>query len=578
MRGAGLNPLGKIERVDTVSGGKHCRLDRVEMQPAAVWQRNRGLGSEMRCDTPCILGWLHRLALTQTREYHWVAVFLPMTRYDLASPLPVDPGAQACNLDAIGWFPSSRAQVSPEPDRLRSVLAERSIALDRELGRGGMSVVYLARDLRHDRLLAVKVLRSGVLGGTERFLREIKLVSPLSHPHIVPLFDSGAVDGSPFFVMPYIEGESLRRRLDREGRLDIAEAVQIAGEIGEALEFAHGREIVHRDIKPENILLQGGHAVVADFGVGRALSEAVDRQAGERLTEQGLVIGTPEYMSPEQASGDRAIDGRSDIFSLGCVLYEMLGGVPPLAGGSAREVLARRFREPVRPLRELRPEVTPELEAVVDKALAPDPADRFAGATEFLAALRSPPARLPDRPGPAPGRTRLRWTALLLGTIALAALARYGARTTELDPRRIVVARLSNETGESTFAYLGGLATDRLTASLAGTPGIRVVTSATIIPSRLTTGLQVDSLDDPERLRALAQETSAGTLISGSYFRSGNRISFQAEITDANHGTLLAAVGPVSAPVNRAGEAVDSLGRGVAAAVHRQRRLGFVPK
>jgi serine/threonine protein kinase len=497
-----------------------------------------------------------------------------MTRYHMASPLPGHSGAQACYLSAIGSFPSSRAPVSTDPDRLRSVLAERSIALDRELGRGGMSVVYLARDLRHDRLVAVKVLRSDVPGGTERFLREIKLVSPLVHPHIVPLFDSGAVDGYPFFVMPYIEGESLRRRLEREGRLDIAEAVQIAGEIGEALEFAHGREILHRDIKPENILLQGGHAVVADFGVARALSEAVDRQGGERLTEQGLVIGTPEYMSPEQASGDLTVDGRSDLFSLGCVLYEMLGGAPPLAGGSPREVLARRFREPIRPLRELRPEVPAELEAVVDKALAPDPADRFAGATEFLAALRSPPALPPVRPGPTWGQRRLRWIAALLGAVALAALARYGGRPSELDPRRIVVARLSNETGESTFSYLGGLATDRLTASLAGSPGIKVVTSATIIPSRLTTGLQVDSFDDPERLRALAEETSAGTLISGSYFRNGNRISFQAEITDANHGTLLAEVGPVSAPVDRAGAALDSLGRGVAAAVHRQRRVG----
>jgi serine/threonine protein kinase len=465
--------------------------------------------------------------------------------------------------------------VSTDPDRLRAVLAERSIALDRELGHGGMSVVYLARDLRHDRLLAVKVLRPGVPTGTERFLREIKLVSPLVHPHIVPLFDSGTVDGSPFFVMPYIEGESLRRRLERKGRLEIAEAVQIAGEIGEALEFAHGRGILHRDIKPENILLQGGHAVVADFGVARALSEAaVDRQAGERLTEQGLVIGTAEYMSPEQASGDQTVDGRSDIFSLGCVLYEMLAGVPPLTGASPREVLARRFREPVRPVRELRPEVSPELQAVVAKALASDPADRFASATELLAALRSPPALLPGRRGSRRRSQRLRWTAALLGGVALATLARYGASPSELDPRRIVVARMSNETGESTFAYLGDLATDHLTASLAGTPGIKVVTSATIIPSRLTTGLQVDSLDAPERLRALAEETSAGTLVSGSYFRNRDRISFQAEITDANHGTLLAAVGPVSAPANRAGDAIDSLARSIGAVV---RQLGGAP-
>jgi serine/threonine protein kinase len=470
--------------------------------------------------------------------------------------------------------------VSTDPERLRSALAERSIALDRELGHGGMSVVYLARDLRHDRLLAVKVLRPGVPAGTERFLREIKLVSPLVHPHIVPLFDSGAVDGYPFFVMPYIEGETLRQRLQREGRLGIGEAVQIAGEIGEALEFAHGREILHRDIKPENILLQGGHAVVADFGVARALSEAVDRNAGERLTGQGLVIGTAEYMSPEQASGDRTLDGRTDIFSLGCLLYEMLAGAPPLTGDSPREVLARRFRESPRPLHELRPEVPAELEAVVDKALASDPDDRFATAAEFLSALRSPPTGRLVRPGSL--GSRLRWGAALLGGLAAAALAfralvRYGDGRSGLDPRRIVVARMSNETGESTFAYLGSLATDRLTASLAGTPGIRVVTAATIIPSRLTTGLQVDSFDAPERLRALAQETLAGTLISGSYFRSGNRISFQAEITDANHGTLLAAVGPVSAPVDRAADALDSLGRSVAAAVHRRRLGGLSP-
>jgi serine/threonine protein kinase len=495
-----------------------------------------------------------------------------------AAPLLLDHHCtQVRNRTVIGSYSSPRGQVSTDPERLRAVLAEQSIALDRELGHGGMSVVYLARDLRHDRLLAVKVLRAGVPTGTERFLREIRLVSPLTHPHIVPLFDSGVVDGCPFFVMPYIEGETLRQRLQREGRLDIAEAVQIAGEIGEALEYAHGRDILHRDIKPENILLQGGHAVVADFGVARALSEAVDREAGERLTEQGLVIGTAEYMSPEQASGDRTIDGRSDIFSLGCVLYEMLGGAPPLTGGSPREVLARRFREPLRPVRELRPEVSPELEAVVGKTLAPDPADRFASATEFLAALRSP-ALLPDRRRLPGGSRRLRWTAALLGAVGLASLARYGAGPSELDPRRIVIARMSNETGESTFAYLSGLATDRLTASLARAPGVKVVTSATIIPSRLTTGLQVDSLDAPERLRALAEETSAGTLISGSYFRSGNRISFQAEITDANHGTLLAAVGPVSAPVDRAGEALDSLGRSVAAAVHRQPRLGTTPR
>jgi serine/threonine-protein kinase len=452
-------------------------------------------------------------------------------------------------------------------ERLRSALAERSITLDRDLGRGGMSIVYLARDLRHNRLVAVKILRPDVPAGAERFVREIRMISLLVHPNIVPLFDSGAVDGFPFFVMPYIEGESLRRQLGLEGRLEIADAVRIAGEIGEALEFAHRRGILHRDIKPENILLQAGHAVVTDFGVARALSEAVTgEKPGDRLTEQGLVLGTAEYMSPEQASGSRAVDGRTDVYSLGCVLYEMLTGVPPFTGNSPREVLGRRFRESPRPVREVRPEVSPHLEAVVATAIAADPADRFATATDFLAALRSPAATVPSVARPA-RRPWLRWTMGMIGAGALVALAIHDTGQPRVDPRRIVVARLSNETGDSSFSYLSPLATDHLTASLAAAPGIVVVTSATLMPSSLA---RVDSRNDPERLRALAQETAAGTVVSGSYFRSGDRISFQAEITDVSHGTLVDAVGPVTAPVDQPGEAIDALGSGVEASLRRQ--------
>jgi eukaryotic-like serine/threonine-protein kinase len=462
-----------------------------------------------------------------------------------------------------GWISS---------ERLRSALAERSIALDRELGRGGMSIVYLARDLRHDRLVAVKILRPDVPAGAERFVREIKVISLLVHPNIVPLFDSGAVDGFPFFVMPYIEGESLRRRLQREGRLEIGQAVRIAGEVGEALEFAHGRDILHRDIKPENILLQAGHAVVTDFGVARALSEAVTgEKAGDRLTEQGRVLGTAEYMSPEQASGDRDVDGRTDVYSLGCVLYEMLTGRPPFTGDSPREVLARRFRESPRPVREVRPEIPPHLEAVVQTAIAGDPANRFATATDFLTALRSPAGAPPNTAPPTRSRRWLRWTTGMVGIGALVALAAHDNGQPRFDPRRVVVARLSNETGDSEFSYLSALATDHLTAALAGAPGVVVATSATVMPSRLT---RFDSLDDPERLRALAQETAAGTVVSGSYFRRGDRISLQAEITDANHGTLLEAVGPVTSPLDRPSDAMDSLGLGLEAAIRRQLHTG----
>ena len=458
-----------------------------------------------------------------------------------------------------GWISS---------ERLRSALAEHSIVLDRELGRGGMSIVYLARDLRHDRLVAVKILRPDVPAGAERSVREIKMISLLVHPNIVPLFDSGAVDGFPFFVMPYIEGESLRQRLQREGRLEIGDAVRIGGEIGEGLEFAHGNDILHRDIKPENILLQAGHAVVADFGVARALS-VTGEKASDRLTEQGLVIGTAEYMSPEQASGDRDADGRTDVYSLGCVLYEMLTGGPPFTGGSPREVFARRFRESPRPVREVRPEVPPHLEAVVERAIAADPADRFATTTDFLVALRLPEGALPSVAQPARRRHRLRWPVGMLSAGAFVALAIQGTGQPQLDSRRIVVARLSNETGDSSLSYLSPVATGRLTATLAGTPGIVVVTSATT-PSRLAPGRQLDSLDEPERLHVLAQETAAGTVVSGSYFRSGDRISFQAEITDANDGTLLDAVGPVMAPVDQPGDAIDSLALGVEAGLRRQ--------
>ena len=469
---------------------------------------------------------------------------------------------------------------SAVPARLREALAARSIDLDRELGRGGMSVVYLARDRRHDRLVAVKVLLPDVPAGAERFLREIKLVSPLTHPHIVPLYDSGAVDDAPFFVMPYIEGESLRQRLQREGRLEIGEALRLAGEVGEAIEYAHERGVLHRDIKPENILLgypsrdRGAtgvaHALVADFGVARALSEAGGGADSGKLTQGGFVIGTAEYMSPEQASGDRSIDGRTDIYSLGCVLYEMLAGAPPFTGDSPRAVLARRFRESPRSLLEVRPDTPPAVAAAVEKALAADPADRFPTAAAFLTSLRSAPDELPAR-GPH-GRRQTRWVAALTIAGTVAAVLLYDTRRPPFDPARIVVARLSNETGDSTLGYLGELAADRITASLAGHRGIEVVTSATIIPSRLTTGLQVDTLDDPSRLHRLAEETSAGTLVSGSFFRAGSEISFQAEITNADDGTLLAAVGPVSAPSASVEEAADSLGRSVVAAVGRRVR------
>src|SRR5881227_2214283 len=248
-----------------------------------------------------------------------------------------------------------------------------------------MATVYLARDLKHGRAVAIKVLRPEIAAalGPERFLREIEVAAPLTHPHILALHDSGQAGGSLYYVMPYIEGESLRDRLEREGPLPLEEALRITREVASALGYAHSHDVVHRDIKPENILLSGGEAVVADFGIARAITQA----AGTRLTETGIPVGTPAYMSPEQASGGGPIDGRSDVYSLACVLYEMLVGEPPYTGPSAQVVIAKRFTDPVPSVRRLRDTIPPTMDAAITKALAKAPTDRFATAAQFGEAL-----------------------------------------------------------------------------------------------------------------------------------------------------------------------------------------------
>src|SRR5882762_2728416 len=230
-------------------------------------------------------------------------------------------------------------------ERLRIALADR-YALERELGRGGMAVVFLARDLRHDRAVAIKVLRHEIAAalGAERFLREIQIAAKLHHPHILPLYDSGAAADQLYYVMPYVDGKSLRERLDQETQLPLEDALTIARQVAGALAYAHSHDVVHRDIKPENILLESGEAVVADFGIARAITAA----GGDKLTQTGMAIGTPLYMSPEQAGGG-AVDGRSDLYSLACVLYEMLAGHPPFLGGTAQAILARHALDPVPP-------------------------------------------------------------------------------------------------------------------------------------------------------------------------------------------------------------------------------------
>jgi serine/threonine protein kinase len=275
-------------------------------------------------------------------------------------------------------------------EQIHAALNERYV-LERELGRGGMASVYLARDVRHERPVALKVLRSDVADamGAERFLREIRVVARLHHPHILPLHDSGEAAGLLYYVMPYVDGESLRDRLTREQRLPLDEALRIGREVAEALAYAHAQNVVHRDIKPENILLTGhtetgeSHALVSDFGLARAITRA----AGDRLTAVGFTLGTPAYMSPEQLRGEDDLDGRSDIYSLGCVLYEAIAGEPPFTGRSMQSMIARRFHQPP-PRLGLVVEVPDWVDRAVALALALSPAERYITAQAMAQALK----------------------------------------------------------------------------------------------------------------------------------------------------------------------------------------------
>ena len=272
-------------------------------------------------------------------------------------------------------------------ERLSSALADRYRIL-RRLGEGGMATVYLAEDLKHDRKVAVKVLRPELAAvlGADRFVQEIKTTANLQHPHILPLFDSGEADSFLYYVMPYIEGETLRQKLDRETQLGIDESIKIATEVADALDYAHRQGVIHRDIKPENILLHDGRPMVADFGIALAVSAA----AGGRMTETGLSLGTPHYMSPEQATAEKEITARSDVYSLGSVLYEMLAGEPPHTGNSAQQIIMKIIAEDAQPVTELRKSVPPNVAAATAKALEKLPADRFETAAQFAESLANP--------------------------------------------------------------------------------------------------------------------------------------------------------------------------------------------
>jgi TolB-like protein len=386
-------------------------------------------------------------------------------------------------------------------EQLESGLADR-YGIERELGRGGMATVFLAQDLRHDRPVALKVLHPELAHalGPERFQREIKLAARLQHPHILSVHDSGETAGQLWFTMPFVEGESLRQRLTREKQLPVEEALRIATEVARALDYAHRHGVIHRDIKPENILLTGeGDTLVADFGIGRALGAL---GAGEKLTETGMVVGTPAYMSPEQGAGERALDGRTDIYSLGVVLYEMLAGEPPHTGPTAQAILARRLSGEIPRVRQVRPSVPEAVEQALAKALAPVPADRFSSSAEFTRALAVPapvdtaaPTRVAtpvSGTAPAPvavaptGRQprRLPLAAITMGLgflIGLGVLFAWRRAHPKADdspgPKRLAVLPFEN-VGDSADAYFADGITNEVRGKLSQVAGLAVIARA----------------------------------------------------------------------------------------------------
>ncbi len=419
-----------------------------------------------------------------------------------------------------------------DEDRLRVALADR-YAVTGALGAGGMATVYRATDLKHNRAVAIKVLHSELSQsiGSDRFLREIEIAAGLQHPRIVPLFDSGSADGFLYFVMPLVEGESLRDRLNREKQLPLTDALRIAREIALALAYAHQHGVVHRDIKPENILLSGGESIVADFGIARAL----DAAGGSRLTLTGMAIGTPAYMSPEQVASDADVDGRSDIYSLGCLLYEMIAGQPPYGGPTAESVLRQHLAAPVPRVTVLRATATPAVERVLACALAKAPADRFATATEFADALTAP-AALPATPLSGLRARRMAIVAAILVAVVTSALLWQARSRTVTDPAVIAVLPF-RVSGDSSFAFLREGMVDLLTTQLGSVKGTRPVDSRTVLAAWRRA---VNNGGEPSTREAtkLAAGLGSGRMVLGEIVGTRGRVTIVARILDANGGRL----------------------------------------
>ena len=389
-------------------------------------------------------------------------------------------------------LPMEPEPLSDPPHQLRDALAGR-YRLERQLGQGGMATVYLARDLKHDRDVALKLLRPELASsiGPERFQREIRLAAQLSHPHILPLFDSGDIDGLFYYVMPCVSGQSLRDRLANERMLPVAEAVRIAREVAGALDHAHRHGIVHRDIKPENIMFQDGHALVADFGIGKALSSV----PSHTLTEEGMSIGTPAYMSPEQAAGE-SVDGRSDIYSLGCVLYEMLVGEAPFTGPSIQAVIAKRFIQTPADVAGLREGIPGPVARTVQRALARAPVDRIDTAATFATML----AEAAHAPASAAG-----------------------------SDRSIAVLPFANLSGDKEQEYFSDGLAEEIINLLTHIPGLKVIARTSAFAFR----------EKGQDIRAIAAQLGVTTVLEGSVRRAGNRIRVTAQLITAADGSHL---------------------------------------
>jgi serine/threonine protein kinase/Flp pilus assembly protein TadD len=387
----------------------------------------------------------------------------------------------------------------PELQEQLTACLQGRYAIRREIGHGGMAVVYLARDLKHDRDVALKVLhpRLAELLGRERFLREIRVAAQLHHPHLLPLFDSGDADGSLYYVVPYVEGGTLRDCLSRNSRLDLVAALQLTREAAEALDYAHRHNVVHRDIKPENILLDEGHAVVADFGIARAISEAADSQ----ITQSGLLVGTPAYMSPEQAA-EEPVDGRSDIYGLACVLFELLTGETPFAGQTPLGVLARRMAEPAPRLRDRGMSAPPRLEEVMACALARRREERFSTAGEFAQQLA----------GVANEVTQLQRTPTVL-------------RATP-HPVSLAVLPFVNLSADRESEYFSDGMTEELISALTKVKGLRVTARASAFAFK---GKDVD-------VREIGQKLNVGAVLEGSVRRAGDRLRITAQLVNSADG------------------------------------------